>query len=84
MAANQKRFPGQPVRAVVLGAGGFIGGAAAARLRSGGVEVAALGRSSCDLLAPEAAADIGRRGGEKVSQDRQHMAKIGKKGGESR
>jgi general stress protein YciG len=29
-------------------------------------------------------AEIGRKGGEKVSQDRSHMAEIGKKGGENR
>jgi general stress protein YciG len=29
-------------------------------------------------------AEIGRRGGSKVAEDRQHMAEIGKKGGESR
>jgi nucleoside-diphosphate-sugar epimerase len=43
------------MRAVVLGAGGFIGGAAARRLRSEGIEVAALSRDSCDLLALDAA-----------------------------
>jgi nucleoside-diphosphate-sugar epimerase len=42
----------------VLGAGGFIGGATARRLRSEGIEVAALGRDSCDLLAPEAATHL--------------------------
>jgi uncharacterized protein len=29
-------------------------------------------------------ADIGRKGGEAVSEDREHMAEIGRKGGESR
>jgi hypothetical protein len=28
-------------------------------------------------------ADIGRKGGEAVSQDREHMAHIGRKGGEA-
>jgi nucleoside-diphosphate-sugar epimerase len=58
MTATQKFSPSQSIRAIVLGAGGFIGGAAAARLRSEGIEVAALGRSSCDLLAPEAEARL--------------------------
>ena len=32
----------------------------------------------------EEAREAGRKGGESVSQDREHMAAIGKKGGESR
>jgi nucleoside-diphosphate-sugar epimerase len=55
MIAHLHDSPRKPSRAVVLGAGGFIGGAVARRLRSEGIEVAALGRSSCDLLAPAAA-----------------------------
>jgi UDP-glucose 4-epimerase len=55
MISNLHDSPRKPARTVVLGAGGFIGGAAARRLRSEGVEVAALGRDSCDLLAPDAA-----------------------------
>lgn len=55
MIANLHDSPRKPARAVVLGAGGFIGGAAARRLRSEGIEIAALGRDSCDLLASDAA-----------------------------
>ena len=33
---------------------------------------------------PEEAAEAGKKGGEAVSEDREHMAEIGKKGGESR
>ena len=55
MIANLHDSPRKPARTVVLGAGGFIGGASASRLRSAGIEVAALGRDSCDLLAPDAA-----------------------------
>jgi UDP-glucose 4-epimerase len=55
MIANFHTSPRKPARAVVLGAGGFIGGAAARRLRAAGIEVAALGRDSCDLLASDAA-----------------------------
>jgi uncharacterized protein len=32
---------------------------------------------------PEEAREAGRKGGEAVSQDRQHMSEIGRKGGES-
>jgi nucleoside-diphosphate-sugar epimerase len=55
MIANLHDSSRKPARAVVLGAGGFIGAAATRRLRSEGVEVAALGRDSCDLLASDAA-----------------------------
>jgi nucleoside-diphosphate-sugar epimerase len=55
MITNLHASPRKPVRVVVLGAGGFIGGAVARRLRSQGIEVAAHTRDSCDLLAPEAA-----------------------------
>jgi len=55
MITNLRDSPLTPARAVVLGAGGFIGGATARRLRSEGIEVAAVGRESCDLLAPDAA-----------------------------
>lgn len=58
MTSNQKISPRRPVRGVVLGAGGFIGGAAARRLQKEGIEVAALGRPSLDLLAPGAAARL--------------------------
>jgi general stress protein YciG len=33
---------------------------------------------------PEEAREAGQKGGESVSQDREHMADIGKKGGEAR
>jgi nucleoside-diphosphate-sugar epimerase len=55
MITNLHASPHKPARAVVLGAGGFIGGATARRLRSEGIEVTALTRDSCDLLAPDAA-----------------------------
>jgi UDP-glucose 4-epimerase len=55
MITNLHASPRKPARAVVLGAGGFIGGATARRLRSEGIEVTALGRDSCDLLARDAA-----------------------------
>jgi UDP-glucose 4-epimerase len=55
MIVNLHDSPRKPARAVVLGAGGFIGGATARRFASEGIEVAALTRESCDLLAPGAA-----------------------------
>jgi UDP-glucose 4-epimerase len=58
MITNLHDSPRKPARAVVLGAGGFIGGATARRLRSDGMEVAALGRDACDLLAPDATARL--------------------------
>ena len=33
---------------------------------------------------PQGHAEAGRKGGEEVSKDRQHMSEIGKKGGEAR
>jgi nucleoside-diphosphate-sugar epimerase len=47
--------PVRPARAVVLGAGGFIGGAVIRHLGSAGVPVLGLGRPAFDLLAPDAA-----------------------------
>ncbi len=58
MITNLHESPRKPARVIVLGAGGFIGGATARRLRSDGIEVVALGRESCDLLAPDAAARL--------------------------
>ncbi len=58
MIAHLHDTPRKPSRAVVLGAGGFIGGATARRLRAEGMEVVALGRDSCDLLAPDAATHL--------------------------
>ena len=55
MITNLHRSPRKPARAVVLGAGGFIGGAIAGRLRSEGIEIVGLGRGSCDLLTADAA-----------------------------
>lgn len=46
--------PQKPVRAVVLGAGGFIGGAILRRLQSAGISTCALGRPTFDLFSPDA------------------------------
>lgn len=50
--------PVAPKRVVVLGAGGFVGGAVCARLARDGVPVLALARREVDLLAPDAAARL--------------------------
>jgi len=50
--------PQKPARAVILGAGGFIGGAIHRRLRQEGVPALALGRPAFDLLAPSAAEQL--------------------------
>jgi nucleoside-diphosphate-sugar epimerase len=55
MITNLHESPRKPARVIVLGAGGFIGGAAARRLWSERIEVLGLGRESCDLLAADAA-----------------------------
>ena len=47
--------PNAPLRVVVIGAGGFVGGAITARLRSDDVSVDALRHADLDLLAPDAA-----------------------------
>lgn len=50
--------PQKPSRVVVLGAGGFIGGAILHRLQAAGIATSALGRPTFDLLAPHAATDL--------------------------
>lgn len=50
--------PQNPTRVVVLGAGGFIGGAILRRLKAVGLATSALGRPAFDLLAPHAASDL--------------------------
>lgn len=52
--ALTSREPLKPARAVVLGAGGFIGGAIVRALRAAGVETAPLGRPGLDLAGPDA------------------------------
>jgi nucleoside-diphosphate-sugar epimerase len=49
-----------PSRVVIIGAGGFVGGAICARLAADKVPVLALTRSELDLLKPEAAATLQR------------------------
>ncbi len=40
-------------------------------------------RGTAHEFTSEEAREAGRKGGEKVSQDREHMSEIGRKGGES-
>lgn len=53
--AHLNSSPVLPQRVVVIGAGGFVGRAIAARLKQKGAEVLALTRRDVDLLAPDAA-----------------------------
>lgn len=55
MLTHTHLTPQRPTRAVILGAGGFIGGAIHRRLQSAGLATLALGRPAFDLLAPGAA-----------------------------
>jgi UDP-glucose 4-epimerase len=55
MLKHHHATPQAPSRVVILGAGGFVGGAAARRLAGAGIPAVALGRPDHDLLAPGAA-----------------------------
>ncbi len=55
MLENLHVSPRKPARVVILGAGGFIGGAAARRLEAAGATVTRVTRQDCDLLAVDAA-----------------------------
>ncbi len=55
MLTHLNSQPAKPPRVVVLGAGGFIAGAVAKRLKADGIEVLALGRPHMDLLGADAA-----------------------------
>jgi len=48
----------KPLRAVVLGAGGFVGAATVRHLKKAGIETLALSRAEVDLLSPGAAGAI--------------------------
>lgn len=55
MLSNTHITPQNPTRTVVLGAGGFIGGAILRHLKQAKVPVLAIGRPDFDLLAPDSA-----------------------------
>jgi UDP-glucose 4-epimerase len=60
MLTHQNPAGSPPRRVVVVGAGGFVGGAVAARARAGGMNVLGLGRADVDLLAPDVADRLAR------------------------
>lgn len=55
MLTHHTDHPVKPQRVVVIGAGGFVGGAIADRLAALDVPVVRVGRAQADLLAPDAA-----------------------------
>jgi len=55
MLSHTHPTPQVPVRVLILGAGGFIGGAITRRLQQAGIPVLPLGRPTLDLLAANAA-----------------------------
>lgn len=55
MLKHLNSVPAAPARVVIMGAGGFVGNAIAARLEREGVSVVRLSRREVDLLAPDAA-----------------------------
>ena len=62
MLTHLRTSPEAPARIVVMGAGGFIGGAVAARAVAAGIPTLALTRADVDLLAPDAADRLARPG----------------------
>ena len=50
--------PSKPARVVVIGGGGFVGGAVATRAKAAGIETLSLGRGDVDLLADDAASKL--------------------------
>jgi UDP-glucose 4-epimerase len=58
MLSHHNRSPASPTRTVVLGSGGFIGGAIVRSLGAAGSGVVGLGRKELDLLADGAAARL--------------------------
>jgi nucleoside-diphosphate-sugar epimerase len=58
MLEHLNKAPLMPARVVIIGAGGFVGGAIAGRLKASGVETLVLTRRELDLLAASAAAKL--------------------------
>jgi UDP-glucose 4-epimerase len=57
---HQLSSPTRPERVVVVGAGGFVGGAIASRLRAANIDVLPLGRGDVDLLSANGGASLAR------------------------
>jgi UDP-glucose 4-epimerase len=55
MLIHQNPTPAKPQRVVVIGAGGFVGGAIADRVARDGIETVRLTRREVDLLAADGA-----------------------------
>ena len=60
MLTHSLQSPTSPVRAVIIGGNGFVGGAVAANLRARGCQVVSIGRGEVDLLDPGAPATLAR------------------------
>ena len=58
MLEHLNSTPQRPKRVVVIGAGGFVGGAIRAKLEADKIDTLALTRRQVDLLAPDAAAKL--------------------------
>ena len=58
MLEHKNAIPAKPVRVVIIGAGGFVGGAIARQLAAGRVSVLPLTRKELDLLTDDATAKL--------------------------
>src|SRR5438132_10927964 len=58
MLEHKNAIPAKPVRVVIIGAGGFVGGAIARQLAADGVSVLSLTRKELDLLTADAVAKL--------------------------
>ena len=58
MLEHQNTTPSKPARVVIIGAGGFVGGASAAILDSQGIPTLRVGRETVDLLSADAAEQL--------------------------
>jgi UDP-glucose 4-epimerase len=58
MLEHKNAIPAKPVRVVIIGAGGFVGGAIARQLAEDGVSVLSLSRKDLDLLTDGGAATL--------------------------
>jgi UDP-glucose 4-epimerase len=61
MLEHMRNPPADPKRAVVLGAGGFVGGSCMSLLRGAGIDALPLTRQDIDLLSTDAVAQLSER-----------------------